>query len=285
MEEVASQVLVGLANGVMLALLAAGLSLIFGQMNVVNFAHGAIYALGAYLGFLMVDRLGVFWLALVGAPIGLILVGIVTERWLLRPLLDRTGLEPLLMTFGLSYVITESIRVGFGKIGKPVDIPGELSGTIPLGFMDFSKYLAVAAAIGVVLLVLTWLLLERTDLGRIIRAVAQDSAMSMALGIDVIHVRRIVFCLGLALAALAAVLSAPLRGVHPDMGLEILVTVFVVVVVGGLGSFGGSVAGGLLIGLVTSLVSMEWPQWKDVAIFILMSLVLLARPRGLLGRE
>lgn len=283
MEEVASQVLVGLANGVMLALLAAGLSLIFGQMNVVNFAHGAIYALGAYLGFLMVDRLGVFWLALVGAPIGLILVGIVTERWLLRPLLDRTGLEPLLMTFGLSYVITESIRVGFGKkIGKPVDIPGELSGTIPLGFMDFSKYLAVAAAIGVVLLVLTWLVLERADLGRIIRAVAQDSAMSRALGIDVIHVRRIVFCLGLALAA---VLSAPLRGVHPGMGLEILVTVFVVVVVGGLGSFGGSVAGGLLIGLVTSLVSMEWPQWKDVAIFILMSLVLLARPRGLLGRE
>jgi len=281
---VITQIMTGVVGGLVYVLLALGLTLIFGLMRVVNFAHGAFYMLGAYTAVVIVSLTGNFWLALIMVPVVVGLGGLGVERGLIRPLYARSDYDSLLLTFGLSFVIVELVKLGFGKLGQPFSAPPALSDTLAIGSIYFPKYLAFMGLAAIVAVVALWLFLQRTDLGLTIRAGTQDSIMVRALGVDFDRTRATVFALGIALAGLAGVLNAPFAGVNPDMGLQILIFAFVTVVVGGLGSYWGAVAGGLLIGVVYSLTSLLFPQLAQVAVFSLMALVLLARPAGLLGR-
>jgi branched-chain amino acid transport system permease protein len=278
-----TQVLTGVVGGLVYVLLALGLTLIFGLMRIVNFAHGAFYMLGAYTAVVLVGWTGNFWLALLVAPVVVGGVGAAVERGLIRPLYDRSEYDSLLLTFGLSFVIVELVKLRFGKLGQPFSPPPGLADSLVLGSFVFPKYLVFMGLAAVVAVVVLWLFLQRTDLGLAIRAGTQDNVMVRALGVDFDRTRIIVFALGIALAALAGVLNAPFSGVNPDMGLQILIFAFVTVVVGGLGSHWGAVAGGLLIGVVYSLTSLLFPQMAQVAVFSLMAVILLVRPAGLLG--
>jgi branched-chain amino acid transport system permease protein len=278
------QLFTGLALGAVYVLLAIGLSLIFGMLTVVNFAHGAFYMLGAYVGVYLLALGGNFWLCLVAVPIIVGTIGLVIERFLIRPLYGRGIDYPLLLTFGLSYVIVELVRIAFGKAGYPFDTPELLQGAVDIGIGYFPLYrLFVIAAAGVVLLGL-WLFLERTSFGLIIRAGARDPQIVRVLGVDVARVWLVVFGIGTGIAALAGLLAAPLQGVIPEMGGPILVEAFVVTVVGGMGSLLGAVLAGLLVGVVVSLSSLFVPEMAKVSIFALMAIVLLIRPQGFFGR-
>ena len=278
------QLFTGVALGALYVLLAVGLSLIFGMLTVVNFAHGAFYMLGAYVGLWLLMHGVNFWLALLLAPLAVGALGLVVERILIRPLYGR-GLDyPLLLTFGLSYIIVEGVRVWFGNTGYPVDTPDLLQGAVDIGVGYFPIYrLFVIAATAVILFAL-WLFLERTSFGLIVRAGARDPEIVRILGVDVGRVWLIVFGLGTALAALAGLLAAPLQGVIPEMGGPILAEAFVVTVVGGMGSLPGAVAAGLLVGVVVSMTSLFAPEMSRVALFALMAIVLLIRPQGFFGR-
>ncbi len=278
------QLFTGLALGAVYVLLAIGLSLIFGMLTVVNFAHGAFYMLGAYVGVYLLALGGNFWLCLVAVPIIVGTIGLVVERFLIRPLYGRGIDYPLLLTFGLSYVIVELVRIAFGKAGYPFDTPELLQGAVDIGIGYFPLYrLFVIAAAGVVLLGL-WVFLERTSFGLIIRAGARDPQIVRVLGVDVARVWLVVFGIGTGIAALAGLLAAPLQGVIPEMGGPILVEAFVVTVVGGMGSLLGAVLAGLLVGVVVSLSSLFVPEMAKVSIFALMAIVLLIRPQGFFGR-
>ena len=278
------QLFTGVALGALYVLLAVGLSLIFGMLTVVNFAHGAFYMLGAYVGMWLLMHGVNFWLALALAPLAVGLLGLAVERTLIRPLYGRGIDYPLLLTFGLSYIIVEGVRVVFGNTGYPVDTPEILQGAVNIGVGYFPLYrLFVIAATAVILLAL-WLFLERTSFGLIVRAGARDPQIVRILGVDVARVWLIVFGLGTALAALAGVLAAPLQGVIPEMGGPILAEAFVVTVVGGMGSLVGAVLAGLLVGGVVSMTSLFAPEMSRVAIFALMAVVLLIKPQGFFGR-
>ena len=278
------QLFTGVALGALYVLLAVGLSLIFGMLTVVNFAHGAFYMLGAYVGMWLLMHGVNFWLALALAPLAVGLLGLAVERTLIRPLYGRGIDYPLLLTFGLSYIIVEGVRVVFGNTGYPVDAPEILQGAVNIGVGYFPLYrLFVIAATAVILLAL-WLFLERTSFGLIVRAGARDPQIVRILGVDVARVWLIVFGLGTALAALAGVLAAPLQGVIPEMGGPILAEAFVVTVVGGMGSLVGAVLAGLLVGVVVSMTSLFAPEMSRVAIFALMAVVLLIKPQGFFGR-
>ena len=278
------QLFTGVALGALYVLLAVGLSLIFGMLTVVNFAHGAFYMLGAYVGMWLLMHGVNFWLALALAPLAVGLLGLAVERTLIRPLYGRGIDYPLLLTFGLSYIIVEGVRVVFGNTGYPVDTPELLQGAVNIGVGYFPLYrLFVIAATAVILLAL-WLFLERTSFGLIVRAGARDPQIVRILGVDVARVWLIVFGLGTALAALAGVLAAPLQGVIPEMGGPILAEAFVVTVVGGMGSLVGAVLAGLLVGVVVSMTSLFAPEMSRVAIFALMAVVLLIKPQGFFGR-
>ena len=278
------QLFTGVALGALYVLLAVGLSLIFGMLTVVNFAHGAFYMLGAYVGMWLLMHGVNFWLALALAPLAVGLLGLAVERTLIRPLYGRGVDYPLLLTFGLSYIIVEGVRVVFGNTGYPVDTPEILQGAVNIGVGYFPLYrLFVIAATAVILLAL-WLFLERTSFGLIVRAGARDPQIVRILGVDVARVWLIVFGLGTALAALAGVLAAPLQGVIPEMGGPILAEAFVVTVVGGMGSLVGAVLAGLLVGVVVSMTSLFAPEMSRVAIFALMAVVLLIKPQGFFGR-
>jgi branched-chain amino acid transport system permease protein len=278
-----TQVLTGVVGGLVYVLLALGLTLIFGFMSVVNFAHGSFYMLGAYVGLVIVGLLGNFWLALLAVPLVVGLVGVGVERALIRPLYGRSQYDSLLLTFGLTFVIIELVKARFGKLGQSFQAPDALADAFAIGTFFFPKYLVFLGATAIVVVVLLWLFLERTDVGLTIRAGTEDSLMVRALGIDFDRTRALVFALGIAIAGLAGVLNAPIAGVNPDMGLQILIFAFVTVVVGGMGSYWGAVVGGLLIGVVYSLASLFFPQLAQIAVFGLMAVVLLVRPRGLLG--
>jgi branched-chain amino acid transport system permease protein len=280
---VATQVLTGVVGGLVYVLLALGLTLIFGLMRIVNFAHGAFYMLGAYVAVVIAGATGSFWLALLVVPVVVGLGGLVVERGLIRHLYARSEYDSLLLTFGLSFVLVELVKLIFGKFGQPFSAPPALSDALALAGLRFPKYLAFMGVSAVVVVVALWLFLQRTDLGLAIRAGTQDSVMVRALGINFERTRAIVFAVGIGLAGLAGILNAPFAGVNPDMGLQILIFAFVTVVVGGLGSYWGAVAGGLLIGVVYSLTSLFFPQLAQVAVFSLMAVVLLLRPAGLLG--
>lgn len=280
----ALQVFTGLALGAIYVLLAVGLSLIFGMLTVVNFAHGAFFMLGAYVGVLAAEQTGSFWAALVLAPLAVAAVGMVCERWLIRPLYGRGIDYPLLLTFGLAYIMVEGVRIVFGKSGLPFDTPELLQGSVSLGFADFPTYRLFVIAVVAALLLGLWLLIERTSFGLIVRAGARDPVIVRVLGIDVSRVWLLVFGMGTGIAALAGVLSAPLQGVSPEMGTSVLTVAFVVTVVGGMGSLMGAVVAGLLVGVVESLAVLFFPEAAKVSMFVLMAGVLLVRPQGLFGR-
>jgi len=280
----ALQVFTGLALGAIYVLLAVGLSLIFGMLTVVNFAHGAFFMLGAYVGVFAAEQTGSFWAALVLAPLAVAAVGMVCERWLIRPLYGRGIDYPLLLTFGLAYIMVEGVRIGFGKSGLPFDTPELLQGSVSLGFADFPTYRLFVIAVVAALLLGLWLLIERTSFGLIVRAGARDPVIVRVLGIDVSRVWLLVFGMGTGIAALAGVLSAPLQGVSPEMGTSVLTVAFVVTVVGGMGSLMGAVVAGLLVGVVESLAVLFFPEAAKVSMFVLMAGVLLVRPQGLFGR-
>lgn len=278
------QAAAGLALGSIYVLLAVGLTLIFGLLNVVNFSHGAFYMLGAYLGFVTLEYTNSFTAAIVVAALGGAAIGGLFERFLIRRLYGKGIDYPLLLTFGAAYVIVDAVRMIFGREGVHIDTPDALSEVIDLGFGLLPGYRLFLIALCLGLVLLLWLLLERTRWGLIIRAGAQDGTIIRILGIDISRVWLMAFALGSGLAALSGILAAPMRGVHPDMGSAILVDAFVVTVVGGMGSLSGAVLAGLLIGMVVSFVTLFAPEFQELSIYVLMTLMLLARPQGLLGR-
>jgi branched-chain amino acid transport system permease protein len=281
---IALQLVTGIALGSIYALLAIGLSLIFGMLTVVNFAHGAFFMVGAFLGVYFLGITDNFWFSLILVPIAVGLIGIVTERFLVRPLYGRGIDYPLLLTFGLSYVLIDAMRFIFGIEGVPSSTPAALKGATDLGFGFFPTYRLFLIAVTAVIIFGLWLFVEKTRFGLIIRAGARDPEIVRVLGIDVSKIWLIVFGLGTAIAGLSGVLAAPTRSVNPEMGIPILAESFVVTVVGGMGSLPGAVIAGLLVGIVFSMTSLFAPAYAEMSIFVLMAVVLLIRPQGFFGR-
>ena len=282
---IAVQLFTGVALGAVFVLLSIGLSVIFGMLGVVNFAHGAFYMTGAYAGVFFLALTGNFWLALAAAPLAVGAFGLGVERWLIRPLYGRGADYPLLLTFGLAYVLVEIVRILFGTDGMPFDTPDLLSGGIDIeGLGYFPAYRLFVIAVTAAILLLLWVLLERTRYGLIIRAGARDPEILSILGIDVARVWLLVFGLGTGLAALAGLLAAPMRSVNPEMGVAVLVEAFVVTVIGGMGSLLGGAIAGMSVGIVVSLTALWMPEMSTISMFALMTLVLLIRPQGLFGR-
>jgi branched-chain amino acid transport system permease protein len=280
----ALQLVTGIALGSVYALLAVGLSLIFGMLTVVNFAHGAFFMVGAFLGVYFLGITGNFWFSLILTPIAVGLIGLVTEKFLVRPLYGRGIDYPLLLTFGLSYVMIDAMRFAFGIEGLPSSTPAVLRGATDLGFGHFPTYRLFLIAITAVIMLALWLFIEKTKFGLIIRAGARDPEIVRVLGIDVSKIWLMVFGLGTAIAGLSGVLAAPTRAVNPEMGIPILAESFVVTVVGGMGSLPGAVIAGLLVGVVFSMTSLFAPAYAEMSIFVLMAVVLLIRPQGFFGR-
>ncbi|MBW5435755.1 branched-chain amino acid ABC transporter permease [Bradyrhizobium canariense] len=281
---IALQLFTGLALGAIYVLFAIGLSLIFGMLTVVNFAHGAFYMVGAYVGLFLLSLGGNFWLCLLAVPLIVGTCGLIVERFLIRPLYGRGIDYPLLLTFGLSYVMVELIRIAFGKSGYPFDTPEILQGAVNIGVGYFPLYRLFVIGIAAAVLLGLWLFLERTSFGLIIRAGARDPQIVRVLGVNLSRIWLFVFGIGSGIAGLAGLLAAPLQGVIPEMGATILAEAFVVTVVGGMGSIGGAVIAGLLVGVVVSMTSLFAPEMAKVSIFALMAIVLLIRPQGFFGR-
>jgi branched-chain amino acid transport system permease protein len=278
------QAFTGLALGAVYVLLAIGLSLIFGMLTVVNFAHGAFFMLGAYAGLFTVSLGGNFWICLVLVPLLVGSIGLVVERFLIRPLYGRGIDYPLLLTFGLSYIVVELVRIAYGKNGFPFDTPELLQGAVNIGVGYFPLYRLFVIGATAVILAALWVFLEKTSYGLIIRAGALDPQIVRVLGVNVGRVWLMVFGIGTAIAALAGLLAAPLQGVSPEMGGTMLAEAFVVTVVGGMGSLLGAVIAGMLVGIVVSFTSLFAPEMAKVSIFALMAIVLLIRPQGFFGR-
>ena len=279
----AAQVFTGLVLGMIFVLLAIGLSLIFGLLTVVNFAHGSLYMLGAYFGVFVFGVTRNFWLSLIVAPLMVGTVGLLIERFLIRRLYGRSPDDPLLLTFGLSLIIVEAVRIIWGKIGLTIDPPKALGTAVNLGFMNFPAYRLFVIAVTVAVLVAIWLFLERTNVGLIIRAGSRDPLMVRALGIDLSRIWLLVFGIGTGLAGLAGILAGPMRGVYAEMGVTMVIESFVVIVVGGMGSLVGAVVAGLLMGQVVGLTTYFAPALAEIMVFIAMAVVLLVRPSGLFG--
>ena len=279
----AAQVFTGLVLGMIFVLLAIGLSLIFGLLTVVNFAHGSLYMLGAYFGVFVFGVTRNFWLSLIVAPLMVGTVGLLIERFLIRRLYGRSPDDPLLLTFGLSLIIVEGVRIIWGKIGLTIDPPKALGTAVNLGFMNFPAYRLFVIAVTVAVLVAIWLFLERTNVGLIIRAGSRDPLMVRALGIDLSRIWLLVFGIGTGLAGLAGILAGPMRGVYAEMGVTMVIESFVVIVVGGMGSLVGAVVAGLLMGQVVGLTTYFAPALAEIMVFIAMAVVLLVRPSGLFG--
>jgi branched-chain amino acid transport system permease protein len=278
-----AQVFTGLVLGMIYVLLAIGLSLIFGLMTVVNFAHGALFMLGAYFGVFLLSYTKSFWVALIVAPLMVGALGLLIERFLIRRLYGRSPDDPLLLTFGLSLILVEGVKVLWGKIGLTLDPPRALAGAVNLGFMSFPAYRLFLIGITVAVLVGLYFFLGRTNIGLIIRAGSRDPLMVRALGIDLSRVWLVVFGIGTALAGLAGILAGPMRGAYAEMGVTMVIESFVVIVVGGMGSLLGAVVAGLLIGQVVGLTTLFIPKAADIMVFMVMAVVLLVRPSGLFG--
>ena len=284
LSSVLAYMVVGLAEGMIFVLMALGLSLIFGLLGIVNFAHGSLFVLGAFSGFFLLGLTGSFWLALLFGPVLVGSLGLAMEKVLIQPLASRRSADDaLLMTFGFSLVVIDVVRMIWGKRGVAFDPPEGFAGALDLGLTLFPTYRLLVIAVTVSVIVALRLFLVRTDLGLIIRAGTREPLMTRVLGIRLGRIRFLVFGLGAALAALAGVLSAPMRQVSPEMGVSTVIEAFVVVVVGGMGSINGAVLAGLLLGQVVSLTKMVAPTMGEIVIFVAMAVVLLVRPTGLSG--
>ena len=275
-------------NGCILILVALGLSIVFGLMGIINFAHGIFYMLGAYAGWLTIQLTGSFWLALLTAPLSVGLVGVLVERGVLKRIYGtkNANFAGVLVTYGLAIMIPDLVRMTFGRPGKPFAIPEALSGSLfRIGALDVHSYRVFILVVTAALLPLLWLLLNKTNLGLVIRAGTSDNLMVQLMGINVARTWTTTYALGAALAAFAGVITAPLVAVAPEMGGLVLIECFIVTVVGGMGTFLGVVAGGLLIGETLAHTGMVYDVLADVVIYLAMALVLLVRPRGLFGQE
>ena len=278
------QMLTGIALGSIYALLALGLCLIFGMLTVVNFAHGAFFMVGAFLGVYFLGLTGNFWFSLLLVPLITGLMGLFTERFLVRPMYGRGIDYPLLLTFGLSYVLIELARIIFGIEGMPSITPVGLTGSVNVGFGYFPKYRLFLILATAVIILCIWLFIQKTRYGLIIKAGSRDQEILKVLGVDIAKVWLIVFAVGTAIAGLSGILASPTRSVNPEMGIPILAESFVVTVVGGMGSPVGAVVAGLLVGIVYSMTSLFAPDLAELSIFVLMAVVLIIRPQGLFGK-
>jgi len=282
---ITQQLVAGVSLGSIYVLVGVGLSLIFGLLTIVNFAHGALFMVGAYVGTYVFLKTGNFWLCLVAVPLATGCIGLIAERLLIRPLYSRGIDYPLLLTFGLAYVLMDVVRMLFGVQGERFDTPEALQGAVDIGVGMFPLYRLVLIAFTAALMLALWLFIEKTRFGLIIRAGARDAQVLRVLGIDVSRVWLAIFGLGSALAGLAGLLAAPMRGVSPEMGIPVLVEAFVITVVGGMGSLGGAIAAGLLLGVVVSLTTLFQPEMAELSMFALMALTLIVKPQGLFGRK
>jgi branched-chain amino acid transport system permease protein len=276
----------GLVSGSFYALLALGLAVIFGMLGVVNFAHGAFYMLGAFGAYVLLDDWGVsFWIALPVVPVALGVVGVVLERLLIRRLAALDPLYNFLLTFGLALILQDLVKREYGVQSQPYPRPSALSGSVDLGLFTYPAYRVFVLGVAVVACLAVWYVLSRTRAGMIVRAATERPELTRALGIDVGRWVTPVFGAGIALAGLAGVLAAPMRAVNPLMGSDLIIAVFAVVVIGGLGSIFGSVVSGFAVGVLTALTNFYIPSLSQTLVFILMVVVLLWRPAGLFGRE
>jgi branched-chain amino acid transport system permease protein len=279
------QILLGLINGAFYALLSLGLAVIFGMLNIINFAHGALFMLGAFVAWGLLAYTGIgYWPALILAPIIVGAFGILLERTLISRLYKLDHLYGLLLTFGLALIIEGIARNQFGSSGMPYAIPAALQGAVNLGFMFMPIYRGWVVLAAVIVCLATWIIIEKTSIGATLRAATENAALVQAFGVNVPRMITLTYGAGVALAAFAGVLAAPIYSVNPNMGSNFIITVFAVVVIGGMGSILGSIVTGFGLGIVEGLTKVFYPQASATVIFVVMVIVLLTRPAGLFGR-
>jgi branched-chain amino acid transport system permease protein len=279
------QLLIGLINGAFYALLSLGLSVIFGLLNIINFAHGAQYMMGAFAAYFCLQWVGLgYWWSLLIAPVAVGLIGIAIERTMLKPLYHLDHLYGLLLTFGVALIIQGVFRHQYGSSGLPYGIPAQLTGGHNLGFMFLPNYRAWVVVFSLAVCLATWYVIERTKLGSYLRAATENPALVQAFGINVPRMITLTYGFGVGLAALAGVLAAPIYQVNPLMGADLIIVVFAVVVIGGMGSILGSILTGFTLGIVEGFTKVFYPEASNTVIFVIMALVLLVRPAGLFGR-
>ena len=280
------QILLGLVNGSFYAILSLGLAVIFGLLNVINFAHGALYMLGAFLAWMGMQYLGLnYWVMLVVAPILVGIFGMILERLLLRHLYKLDHLYGLLLTFGIALMIEGIFRSFYGVSGQPYPTPESLRGAVNLGFMILPIYRGWIVLASIIVCLFTWFMIEKTRLGSLLRAGTENPKLVEAFGINVPLMITLTYGFGVALAGFAGVLAAPVLQVSPLMGANLIIVVFAVVVIGGMGSIMGSIVTGLGLGVIEGLTKVFWPEASSTVVFIIMAIVLLLRPAGLFGKE
>lgn len=279
------QLLLGLINGSFYAILSLGLAVIFGLLNIINFTHGAQYMMGAFVAWMCLNYLGInYWAALLLAPIAVGITGVVIERFLLKRIAHVDHLYGLLLTFGLALIIQGLFRNSYGSSGLPYSIPAELRGGYNLGFMFLPTYRGWVVIASLVVCLATWFMIEKTKLGSYLRAATENPTLTQAFGINVPLLVTLTYGFGVALAAFAGVLAAPIYSVNPNMGADLIIVVFAVVVIGGMGSIMGAIVTGFSLGLVEGLTKVFYPEASATVIFIIMAIVLLVKPAGLFGR-
>ena len=279
------QLLIGLINGSFYAMLSLGLSVIFGLLNIINFTHGAQYMMGAFVAYFLLQWAGIgYWWALLLAPVAVGILGVAMERLMLKRLYALDHLYGLLLTFGLGLIIQGLFRNRFGSSGLPYAIPSQLTGGRNLGFMVLPNYRAWVIVFSLAVCLATWFVIERTKLGSYLRAATENPGLVQAFGVNVPRMITLTYGFGVALAAMAGVLAAPIYQVNPLMGADLIIVVFAVVVIGGMGSIMGSIVTGFGLGLVEGLTKVFYPEASNTVIFVIMALVLLVKPAGLFGR-
>lgn len=280
------QLLLGLVNGSFYAMLSLGLAVIFGLLNVINFAHGALYMMGAFLAWMGLQYFGIsYWAMLLIAPLLVAVFGIVIEKTMLRWLYQLDHLYGLLLTFGITLILEGVFRSFYGVSGQPFSVPEELTGATDLGFMILPNYRAWVVVASLVVCLGTWFVIEKTRLGAYLRAGTENPKMVEAFGVNVPLMVTLTYGFGVALAGFAGVLAAPVLQVSPLMGSNLIVTIFAVVVIGGMGSILGSIVTGLALGVIEGMTKVFYPELSSTVVFIIMAIVLLVRPAGLFGRE
>jgi branched-chain amino acid transport system permease protein len=280
------QLLIGLINGSFYALLSLGLAVIFGLLNIINFTHGAQYMLGAFVAYLLLNKLGIgYWWALLIVPVVVGASGVVIERLMLSRLYKLDHLYGLLLTFGLALIIQGIFRNEYGSSGQPYQIPAQLQGGQNLGFMFLPNYRAWIIVASLAVCLATWYVIERTKLGAYLRAATENPQLVQAFGVNVPRMITLTYGFGVGLAALAGVMAAPVYQVSPQMGADLIIVVFAVVVIGGMGSILGSIVTGFGLGLIEGLTKVFYPEASSTVIFIIMAIVLLVRPAGLFGTQ
>src|SRR6266571_5386475 len=286
MQALYAQLLVGLINGSFYALLSLGLAVIFGMLNIINFAHGALYMMGAFCAYFLLQVAGIgYWPALILAPVAVGIFGMILERTMLQWLSGLDHLYGLLLTFGLALIIQGIFQNYFGSSGLPYAIPDELKGGMNLGFMYLPIYRGWVVIFSLIICLGTWYLIERTRLGANLRAATENPTLVRAFGINVPRMITLTYGFGVALAALAGVMAAPIYNVSPQMGANLVIVVFAVVVIGGMGSILGAIITGFGLGIIEGLTKVFFPEASNTVIFIIMAIVLLIRPAGLFGRR